>query len=351
MVVWIDITEPYSVPFYASLARVLRNKEVNLLLTTWCDRDILGLIKKEKVSVSVVGEPSTFGPWKERVKRYAERVQMLSSVLNEFKGEKVVHLSFLSPSGFRCAFGLSHEVIGHLYYQLNQENPFVKSSLPLASRLIISKGLKFEGTNLEEIYKRETRIFNGVYEAVEVKRFIASRGKGEDICLEKSPISLFLKPLFHPSSSPTETEIKSLVAALRAISNTKPSVCFHLYPPGKKRLLGHAKLYKPKKRGHLDIIYSSSVIFTVDLTLGVKSTLLGKPTFILTDKHVPSLQVIDFLKSKGFPIESLPLGLETSRKITEKTEFYLGADLNFPDLEKLQDPVSFTLKVIREVHQ
>ncbi|MGQ9539446.1 MAG: DUF354 domain-containing protein, partial [Candidatus Bathycorpusculaceae bacterium] len=321
---WYDACTGKQVRYGVAIARRLREKGHETILTTRKHPDTLELAKLLKEQFVVVGRYDPRSP----LSRLRESLVRQLLFCKMFEGEiPNAAISHRSVELCRVAFGLGIPNIST--HDTVHAEAINRLTMPLIDFLVVSKALprsSVEGCGIRKIYR-----FDGVDEVAWIKNF-------------KPKIRYsYKKPLI------VVREIEEKAAYAKGKQNLTKNLAKKLSS------LGNV-LFLPRYRKHTvkgliiprEFVDSASLVSQADLvisaggTIAREAALQGIPTIVVPT--FGKLHVNDYLARKGFPIFTVP-----ADKVLDYAKSLLGKIWDVRHLlEKLENPVDIIERIISE---
>jgi len=324
MKVWYDACTGKQVRYGVAIARRLREKGHEPILTTRKHPDTLELAKLLREEFIVVGKYAPESLFS-RVRESARR-QLLFCRMFEKEAPDVA-ISHRSVELCRVAFGLGIPNIST--HDTVHAEAINRLTMPLIDFLVISKALpksSIESYGIKKIYR-----FDGVDEVAWIKNFKPKIKYG------------YKKPLI------VVRELEEKAAYAKGKENLTKILAKKLSILGNVLFL--PRYEKPRIKGVIvpkEFVDSASLVSQADLVISVGGTiareaaLQGIPTIVVPT--FKKLYVNDYLAKKGFPIFTI-----TPEKILDRAKRLLGKIWDVKHLlEKLENPVDVIEKIISE---
>jgi hypothetical protein len=322
MRVWYDAATGKTVRYGVAIARRLRKRGHDVILTTREHPDTLALARLLHEEFTVVGEytpTSLAARLRESVKR-----QLIFCDMFE-KSTPEVAVSHRSVELCRIAFGLGIPVIST--HDTPHSIVVGRLTMPLTDFLVVSKAMQkkyYQGYGIKRFFR-----FDGVDEVAWIKGFKPSRS----FAFEKPLIvvrQMETKAIYAQGKTDVTEELAQKLTSLGHVV---------FLPRYDKRL--REGLIVPKQ-----FVDSASLVGLADLVLSVGGTLAreaalqGTPSIVIRPMGIS--QVNNYLSKKGFPLFTVkPCDL------MPYAEKYVGKKVDVKDLlAKLEDPVDIIEKII-----
>ncbi len=351
MFIWFDVTNPYHVGFISTLYSKLKKEGFNLVVTAVDTKEVKEELSRSGIFFKVVGKQISTG--QNELALFTSRViNLYESIKKELEGD-VIHVSFLSPSAFRCASGLSKPVVGLIPYQINGK-PFTQISLSLADHLV--KSIFSPLDKHLGIYLNKTACFKGLYEVSWLKRELRNLVSAELLPTQLEndyfEVSLFHNPLFPltgKNSFPYFLYSKLFHFLQVKINPRKLKI--NIYPrKGTEILLPIFKgknttLSYIKRRDYLKQLISSDLVLSVDFKICLESAILNKVAVFLTLNRERG-PLLSSLRKTGLPVWGYMEIDENNLNLEPRIR--KGKNNLYGFLNKLEDAVPLVSEIIKE---
>jgi len=320
--IWHDACTGKHVRYGITIARRLRERGHQVVLTAREHPDTLALAKLQGETVVTVGKynpESLLSRLKEGANRLIEFAKLFSNNMPD------VAISNQSPDLCRFAFGLGIPVI------LTADTPYAEAvhrlTIPLSDYLIISSG------NPMRIFKRYAPKKIVLYEGVDEVAWIQGYMPSRKVDLDK-PLIVVRQMETKAAYALTKTDVTERLAQKLAALGTV------LFLP---RYAAYRGKGIDTVKGFVDtaeLVSGADLVVSMGGTIAREAALQGVPSLAITG--LGRIYVNEFLSRKGFPIFTLP-----ASEVLEMAKRCIGKKWNVKrKLADLENPVDIICKIV-----